>query len=364
MVIVAFYFLFVFFLVLLSVFLALAAIRGNTAIIELLVSRNADVRSINMRGNTAFDVASTVCTADVLLLLKHGASNTYTRDLVRRLGQANDYPQWREFGRAARFARSLKFAQKAEWTAFCKTAAKPEDIPVDPQFVYEHLGWLNWSQWLGCARTGGGSTVRTPQANSPFAPFDKACSFVNTLNLRTRAEWDAWKNSGSRPTHIPAGPERVYKHCGWRGYRHWLGSTGARGKGRVPHVQRGVRGVRFLPFDQALALVHSLKLQSYAEWSWWCTSGGRPDTIPAVPHLAYTQRCGWQGFGHWLNIRGYTAKHDRKYDRQRGPVAGPSIADYESKWRAGNVWIRDVFCCPYARNKCPIMNQRITDVGS
>ena len=30
----------------------------------------------------------------------------------------------------------------------------------------------------------------------------------------------------------------------------------------------------------------------------------------------------------------------------------------ESQWRAINIWIRDVFCYPYAQDQCPIMNQR------
>ena len=36
--------------------------------------------------------------------------------------------------------------------------------------------------------------------------------------------------------------------------------------------------------------------------------------------------------------------------------ASETNTPYKSKWR--NIWIRDVFCYPYAQDKCPIMNQR------
>ena len=38
---------------------------------------------------------------------------------------------------------------------------------------------------------------------------------------------------------------------------------------------------------------------------------------------------------------------------------GQSDTHYESKWPASNTWIRDVFCYPYAQDKCPIMSQRL-----
>ena len=43
--------------------------------------------------------------------------------------------------------------------------------------------------------------------------------------------------------------------------------------------------------------------------------------------------------------------HDVTVDR----VAGPSITHHKSKWRASNIWIRDVFCYQYAHDKYPIV---------
>ena len=45
-------------------------------------------------------------------------------------------------------------------------------------------------------------------------------------------------------------------------------------------------------------------------------------------------------------------------------AAGQSITRYISKYDVANIWIRDVFCYPYAQDKCPIMNQRPLSASS
>ena len=57
--------------------------------------------------------------------------------------------------------------------------------------------------------------------------------------------------------------------------------------------------MRFLPFDEALALALSLNLASSKEWRAWCKIGARPAIMPACPDRFYKDG-GWQGWGHWL----------------------------------------------------------------
>ena len=92
-----------------------------------------------------------------------------------------------------------------------------------------------------------------------------------------------------RPANVPAAPEQVYKHDGWQGYGHWLG-TGNVGVKKDQH---------FLPFKKALVYTRSLKLMNFKEWREWCKSGKRPINMPFCPESIYTHD-GWQGYGHWL----------------------------------------------------------------
>ena len=70
------------------------------------------------------------------------------------------------------------------------------------------------------------------------------------------------------------------------------------------NIPRGGRQKgQFLPFDEALGYVRSLKLNGVKAWNTWCKRGGeRPNTIPAAPHRIYKDD-GWQGMGHWLGNR-------------------------------------------------------------
>ena len=64
---------------------------------------------------------------------------------------------------------------------------------------------------------------------------------------------------------MPSTPDQVYKHEGWQGWGHWLGT----GKVGVKKDQN------FLPFKKALLYTRSLMLKSVNEWKAWCKRGIR-----------------------------------------------------------------------------------------
>ena len=82
------------------------------------------------------------------------------------------------------------------------------------------------------------------------------------------------------PATIPSLPSRTYKHDGWQGIGHWLGTGNV-----APKAQQ------FLPFKKAVLYAGSLKLKTKKEWDAW------PATIPLLPSRSYTHD-GWQGWGH------------------------------------------------------------------
>ena len=54
-----------------------------------------------------------------------------------------------------------------------------------------------------------------------------------------------------------------------------------------------------MPFADALALAHALRLVSRAEWKLWWKNGMHPASLPSCPDKVYEDR-GWEGWGHWL----------------------------------------------------------------
>ena len=57
---------------------------------------------------------------------------------------------------------------------------------------------------------------------------------------------------------MPSTPDRAYKHEGWQGYGHWLGT------GTVAPNNH-----QYLPFKKALLYAPSLKLKSAKGWEAW-----------------------------------------------------------------------------------------------
>ena len=122
------------------------------------------------------------------------------------------------FKKALVYARSLKLTSQTEWNDWGKTGVRPKNIPSHPYRTYKQDGWQGYGHWLG---TG---TV-APHVKQ-FLPFKKALLYACSLELKGVNEWRDWAKTGGRPANMPSHPERTYKHEGWRGYGHWLG-TGA-----------------------------------------------------------------------------------------------------------------------------------------
>ena len=194
--------------------------------------------------------------------------------------------QFLPFKKALAYARSLKLKGQQEWEMWSKTAVRPANVPSSPEKIYKHDGWQGYGHWLGTGNLVGGKLA--------FLPFKKALLYAHALKLKGHKEWKDWARTGVRPANITTHPERTYKHDGWQGYGHWLG-TGNLVGGKLA----------FLPFKKALLYARTLKLKSVKEWRDWAKTGARPANIPSAPDSTY-KHDGWQGYGHWLgtgNVR-------------------------------------------------------------
>ena len=86
-----------------------------------------------------------------------------------------------------------------------------------------------------------------------FLPFDEALVVARSIGLASSREWVAWGKEGMRPPNVPGDPSKVFKHDGWQGWGHWLGTGNNHTK-------------QFLPFEEALGAAQSLGLANAREW--------------------------------------------------------------------------------------------------
>ena len=89
------------------------------------------------------------------------------------------------------------------WTKYCNSGNKPDDIPSAPEHQYKNKGWMGWGDWLG--------TGRVANYNKTYRSFKEAKKFVQKLGLKNHEEWKSYCNSGNKPDDIPSAPWQVYK---------------------------------------------------------------------------------------------------------------------------------------------------------
>jgi len=94
--------------------------------------------------------------------------------------------------------------QRAAYEARARAGTLPSDLPAEPQRAYREA-WAGWRDWLGPA----------PRRGRPCA---EEWAFVHAQDLRTAAEFYAWRTSAARPADIPMSPDRVHADE-WRGWR-------------------------------------------------------------------------------------------------------------------------------------------------
>ncbi len=77
---------------------------------------------------------------------------------------------------------------------------------------------------LPCHSNSGTMAGKGAGAGKKFLPFKKALLIARCLKLKSNSEWRVWCKGEARDANIPSAPERNYRHNGWQGYGHWLGT--------------------------------------------------------------------------------------------------------------------------------------------
>ena len=69
------------------------------------------------------------------------------------------------FEEALRVARSLRLASTKEWRAWCRSGARPANVPAAPEKAYVHDGWRGYTHWLCHANLD--AAVALPEVPQP-----------------------------------------------------------------------------------------------------------------------------------------------------------------------------------------------------
>jgi hypothetical protein len=222
--------------------------------------------------------------------------------------------EFRSFENARKFTHTLKIKNQREWTKYCKSGNKPEDIPSTPQKHYKNKGWVNNGDWLG--------TGMIRHRDRKYLEFSKARDYVQKLELKNNKEWREFTKSGKLPKNISTVPDRTYKNKGWKGLGDWLGTD---------TVATNLK--EFRSFDSARKFVRELKLQSKTEWEIYRQSGNMPKDIPSNPNATYKNK-GWVNSGDWLGT-GRVATWQREYwtfEKARDYVCNLKLKS-QKEWR-------------------------------
>jgi hypothetical protein len=78
---------------------------------------------------------------------------------------------YRSFEEAHKYVMQLQFRSREEYSKWCKSGQKPDDIPADPAAVYKDQ-WKGWGDWLG--------TGYIIPANRTYRSFTEARAHTHT----------------------------------------------------------------------------------------------------------------------------------------------------------------------------------------
>ena len=245
---------------------------------------------------------------------------------------SNQSRRYRPFNDARKFAHSLKLKTGAEWRSYCKGENSkkpplPEDIPACPNQTYKESGWHGMGDWLGTGNVA-------PQ-NKVYRNFKEAHEFALKLKLKNQKQWRSYckrhiKGLPLLPEDMPANPDQVYKHTGWAGFGHWLGT------GTI-----APRLIIYRDFQAARNFARSLKLKDGREWRLFCKglltqSGILPADIPKAPEQVYAKQ-GWAGTGDWLGTGAVAT-----FKRVHLPFAAARDFVHKLRLKSVNEWY--LFC--------------------
>jgi len=186
---------------------------------------------------------------------------------------SNTAKKFQSYDYVCAFARKLALKSSNEWRVYCKSGKKPDDIPHNPNRIYQNKGWTTWGDFFGTGIIAG--------TKLEYWSFPKARKFVLDRGLKSRAEWDIFRKSDKMPKEIPGSPERVYKEE-WNGIGDWLGT------GIIAFQNR-----KWLSWNKAKLeykkLAKENNIKTLDQWRKFLRTYKLPQNLPSRPDYVYSK---------------------------------------------------------------------------
>ena len=143
--------------------------------------------------------------------------------------------------------------------------------------------------------------------------FRVAREYVRSLKLNDESEWKEFvAKKEFRCFNIPANPDQVYRHLGWKSWYDWLGTEDWRVRPQdqspdnilMNNLWSTDARSKWMNFFEACQIVREYGFEYQEEWE--LLAGGKfparkplPDNIPVNPDQVY-RFVGWKGWKDWL----------------------------------------------------------------
>jgi hypothetical protein len=190
---------------------------------------------------------------------------------------------YRQFKDAQNFIQQLNLKNGKDWTSYCKSGNKPDDIPYNIKKVYKKE-WNGMGDWLG--------TGTIASYNMTYRQFKDARKFARKFKFQTNKEWQKYCKSGKLPKDIPNAPEHQYKNKGWKNWGDFLGT------GTISNTEKSKNYLSWIEAKkeyQKLAKQHGLR--NGTDWKEFSSTHKKELeklNLPSNPQLVYTKERTWK----------------------------------------------------------------------
>lgn len=180
--------------------------------------------------------------------------------------------EYRNKEEAIKFVHKLKLKNREEWTNYCKSGDKPNDIPNSFWNIYN----ISTGEWLGTNIIATNDRV--------YKSYDEAQKIVSKMGFKNLKEYRRVYDEGLIPLDIPKTADKSYTKKGtWKGWSDFLGNR------RLTNKKS---------FEDAKRFIHKLKIKDQKGWNEYVKSGNKPSDIPSAPWYVYKE---WKGLKDWLD---------------------------------------------------------------
>ncbi|MDE0151625.1 MAG: hypothetical protein OXK80_03895 [Bdellovibrionales bacterium] len=153
-----------------------------------------------------------------------------------------------------------------------------------------------------------------------FRSYEDAQTYVQQINIRSRAHYNELKKNEELPDDMPALPDQIYANKGWKGWGNFLGTN------RVAN-----RNKQFRTFRRAHNYIRRHNIQSITQYQEMKKNGELPDDMPSNPNQTYKDK-GWKGWPHFLGrLQMKSFKQARKYVQDEGIIYSTEYQERKKK---------------------------------